>query len=63
MTPTAHRFAPGHRLRWQIGPAPHPRYALNPGTGEPRIDATEFVPVRVTVHADSELTLPVGTTG
>ncbi|NEC66938.1 CocE/NonD family hydrolase [Streptomyces sp. SID9727] len=63
MTPTAHRFAPGHRLRWQISPAPHPRYALNPGTGEPRIDATEFVPVRVTVHADSELTLPVGPTG
>ncbi|OKJ01526.1 peptidase S15 [Streptomyces sp. CB01249] len=59
MTPTAHRFAPGHRVRWQVGPAPHPRYALNPGTGESRIDATEFVPVRVTVHADSELTLTV----
>lgn len=33
--PTAHRFAPGHRLRIQISGGAHPRYARNPGTGEP----------------------------
>ncbi|TXR94715.1 CocE/NonD family hydrolase, partial [Streptomyces sp. col6] len=58
---TAHRFAAGHRVRWQISGGAHPRYALNPGTGAPRTDATEFVAVRVTVHADSELTLPAET--
>lgn len=35
MWPTAHRFAPGHRLRLQISGGAHPRYARNPGTGEP----------------------------
>ncbi|SCL37137.1 hypothetical protein GA0070624_5770 [Micromonospora rhizosphaerae] len=33
--PTAHRFAPGHRLRVQVSGGAHPRYARNPGTGEP----------------------------
>ncbi|MEV6810973.1 CocE/NonD family hydrolase [Micromonospora sp. NPDC051296] len=33
--PAAHRFAPGHRLRLQISGGAHPRYARNPGTGEP----------------------------
>ncbi|PZF98927.1 CocE/NonD family hydrolase [Micromonospora deserti] len=33
--PTAHRFAPGHRLRLQVSGGAHPRYARNPGTGEP----------------------------
>ncbi|WP_200209831.1 CocE/NonD family hydrolase [Micromonospora coerulea] len=32
--PTAHRFAPGHRLRVQVSGGAHPRYARNPGTGE-----------------------------
>lgn len=58
MSATAHRFAPGHRVRWQISAGAHPRYARNPGTGEPRADATSFVPVRLTLHADSALTLP-----
>ncbi|MFJ2272678.1 CocE/NonD family hydrolase [Streptomyces sp. NPDC087866] len=58
---TAHRFAAGHRVRWQVSGGAHPRYALNPGTGAPRTDATEFVAVRITVHADSELTLPAET--
>ncbi|WP_216592178.1 CocE/NonD family hydrolase [Verrucosispora sioxanthis] len=35
MWPTAHRFAPGHRLRLQVSGGAHPRYARNPGTGEP----------------------------
>ncbi|WP_285570966.1 CocE/NonD family hydrolase [Streptomyces sp. RTGN2] len=58
MSVTAYRFAAGHRIRWQISAGAHPRYARNPGTGESRVEATEFVPVRVTLHADSELTLP-----
>ncbi|QGN47812.1 CocE/NonD family hydrolase [Micromonospora sp. WMMC415] len=33
--PTAHRFAAGHRLRVQVSGGAHPRYARNPGTGEP----------------------------
>ncbi|MFE6979187.1 CocE/NonD family hydrolase [Streptomyces sp. NPDC057682] len=58
MGTTAHRFAPGHRIRWQLAPTAHPRYAQNPGTGRPRAEATEFVPIRLTVHAESELLLP-----
>ncbi|MFE7628067.1 CocE/NonD family hydrolase [Streptomyces sp. NPDC057509] len=55
---TAHRFGVGHRVRWQISGGAHPRFAPNPGTGASRTEATEYVPVRVTVHADSELMLP-----
>ncbi|MFI9641584.1 CocE/NonD family hydrolase [Micromonospora sp. NPDC051925] len=33
--PAAHRFAAGHRLRLQVSGGAHPRYARNPGTGEP----------------------------
>ncbi|SBT44373.1 CocE/NonD family hydrolase [Micromonospora auratinigra] len=33
--PVAHRFAPGHRLRVQVTGGAHPRWARNPGTGEP----------------------------
>ncbi|WP_107469567.1 CocE/NonD family hydrolase [Streptomyces mangrovisoli] len=58
MSATAHRFAAGHRIRWQISGGAHPRYARPPGTGRPRVDATRFVPVRITVHADSALLLP-----
>ncbi|MGW4029469.1 CocE/NonD family hydrolase [Streptomyces sp. NPDC004838] len=57
MSSTAHRFAVGHRVRWQISGGAHPRYARNPGTGESPVDATTFTPVRITLHADSELTL------
>ncbi|MYV42260.1 CocE/NonD family hydrolase [Streptomyces sp. SID1328] len=58
MSATAHHFAPGHRIRWQISAGAHPRYARNPGTGKPRGNAATFVPVRLTLHADSALTLP-----
>ncbi|MDT0609624.1 CocE/NonD family hydrolase [Streptomyces lancefieldiae] len=57
MSSTAHRFAVGHRIRWQISGGAHPRYARNPGTGESSLDATTFTPVRVTLHTDSALTL------
>ncbi|WP_405738196.1 CocE/NonD family hydrolase [Streptomyces sp. NBC_01525] len=62
MSSTAHRFAAGHRIRWQISAGAHPRYARHPGTGHSPLDATTFTPVHVTLHADSALTLPSGTT-
>ncbi|WP_424872030.1 CocE/NonD family hydrolase [Streptomyces sp. SAI-229] len=58
MSSTAHRFAAGHRIRWQISGGASPRYARNPGTGESPVDATTFTPVRITVHTDSVLMLP-----
>ncbi|MFF9395314.1 CocE/NonD family hydrolase [Streptomyces griseoluteus] len=58
MSATAHRFASGHRVRWQISAGAHPRYARNPGTGEPRADTTAFLPIRLTLHTDSALNLP-----
>ncbi|MET8753905.1 CocE/NonD family hydrolase [Streptomyces sp. NPDC004667] len=58
MSSTAHRFAVGHRVRWQISGGAHPRYARNPGTGESAVDATAFTPVRITLHTDSALLLP-----
>lgn len=57
MSSTAHRFAVGHRMRWQISGGAHPRYARNPGTGESSADATTFTPVRITLHTDSALVL------
>ncbi|MFH8973817.1 CocE/NonD family hydrolase [Streptomyces sp. NPDC017890] len=60
MSTTAHRFAAGHRIRWQISGGAHPRYARNPGTGDSPVDATTFTPVRITLHADSALVLPHG---
>ncbi|MEV0305746.1 CocE/NonD family hydrolase [Streptomyces prasinus] len=63
MSSTAHRFAVGHRIRWQISGGAHPRYARNPGTGQSPLDATTFTPVRVTLHMDSALTLPTHTNG
>ncbi len=40
--PTAYRFAAGHRLRVQVSGGAHPRYARNPGTGDPLVEATEL---------------------
>lgn len=41
--PTAHRFARGHRIRLQVSSGAHPRYARNPGTGEPLATATRLL--------------------
>jgi putative CocE/NonD family hydrolase len=41
--PTAYRFRPGHRLRVQVAGGSHPRFARNPGTGEPLGTATRLV--------------------
>jgi putative CocE/NonD family hydrolase len=38
--PTAHRFKQGHRIRVQVSSGAFPRYARNPGTGEPHATAT-----------------------
>ncbi|WP_413105776.1 CocE/NonD family hydrolase [Streptomyces sp. Inha503] len=58
MSSTAHRFAPGHRIRLQISGGAHPRFARNTGSGEPTLDATTLTPVRITVHGGSALELP-----
>ncbi|MEH6373581.1 CocE/NonD family hydrolase [Streptomyces sp. KLMMK] len=57
MSSTAHRFAIGHRIRWQISGGAHPRYARNPGNGDSPVNATTFTPVRITLHTDSALLL------
>ena len=59
MSSTAYRFPSGHRIRLQISGGAHPRYARNTGTGEPATDATTFLPVQITLHTGSALTLPV----
>lgn len=47
--PAFHRFAPGHRIGIQVSSGAHPRYARNPGTGEPAVSAT------ATVRAEQEI--------
>ena len=59
MSSTAHRFAPGHRIRLQLSGGAHPRYARNLGTGEPFATATRLVPVEIAVGSGSRLLLPV----
>lgn len=38
--PAFHRFAAGHRVGVQVSSGAHPRYARNPGSGEPAFDAS-----------------------
>jgi predicted acyl esterase len=61
--PAAHRFTAGHRIRVQVSGGAHPRYARNPGTGEPLATATRIRTSTIAVHHDarltSTLTLPV----
>lgn len=52
--PTAHRFDRGHRLRVQVSSGAHPRYARNPGTGEPIANATRLEAGRREVFHDCE---------
>ncbi|MYM63363.1 CocE/NonD family hydrolase [Pseudomaricurvus sp. HS19] len=42
--PTAWRFKAGHRLRLIVTSGAHPRYARNPGSGEPLGSATRLLP-------------------
>ena len=61
--PTAHRFTRGHRIRVQVSSGAFPRYARNPGTGEPHAAATSLRAAEQTVHHDtahpSAIVLPV----
>ena len=41
--PTAYRFRRGHRIRVQVAGGAHPRWARNPGSGEPLGTATTLV--------------------
>ncbi|WP_257453453.1 CocE/NonD family hydrolase [Archangium lipolyticum] len=61
--PTAHRFLAGHRIRLQVSSGAHPRFARNPGSGEPLGSAKTLVPADQAVFHDpahpSALLLPV----
>jgi putative CocE/NonD family hydrolase len=48
--PTAHRFGAGHRIRVQVSSGAFPRFARNPGTGEPHTTATRLVAAQQEVH-------------
>ena len=52
--PAAHRFRAGHRLRLQISSGAHPRFARNPGTGEPLASASRLLGANQTVYHDPE---------
>ncbi len=61
--PTAYRFPRGHCLRLQISSGAHPRYARNPGSGEPLATATTLKAADQTIYHDpahpSAILLPV----
>jgi putative CocE/NonD family hydrolase len=61
--PTAHRFKTGHRIRVQVSSGAFPRYARNPGTGEPLATATTFKAADQSVYHDpghpSAVILPI----
>ncbi|MGX6606857.1 CocE/NonD family hydrolase [Micromonosporaceae bacterium Da 78-11] len=59
MTSTAHRFAPGRRVRLLVAGGAHPRHLRNYGTGEPPGRATRLVATDTTVRHSSALTLTV----
>jgi uncharacterized protein len=61
--PTAYRFQRGHRIRVQVSSGAFPRYARNPGTGEPHATASRLLAADQSVYHDesrpSAITLPV----
>ncbi|MCB8960652.1 MAG: CocE/NonD family hydrolase [Ardenticatenales bacterium] len=63
LAPTAYQFRRGHRLRLLLAGGAHPRWARNPGTGEPVGQATQLLPQEHLIYHDSEhqsvLRLPV----
>jgi uncharacterized protein len=65
--PTAYRFTAGHRIRVQVSSGSFPRYARNPGTGEPRAVAVRLLAADQSVYHDPErpsaITLPVRLAG
>ena len=52
--PTAYRFKRGHRIRVQVSSGAFPRFNRNPGTGEPRADATVLRAAQQLVFHDPE---------
>jgi putative CocE/NonD family hydrolase len=52
--PTACRFQRGHRLRLQVSSGAHPRWARNPGSGEPLAVAATLCAAEQAVHHDPE---------
>lgn len=61
--PTAYRFKRGHRIRIQVSSGAFPRYARNPGSGEPLATATRLLAAGQSVYHDrahpSAVILPV----
>jgi putative CocE/NonD family hydrolase len=61
--PTAYCFKAGHRIRLQLSSGSHPRYARNPGSGEPLGTATQLRAADQTIFHDpdhpSAIVLPV----
>jgi hypothetical protein len=58
----AYRFRAGHQIRVQISGGAHPRWARNPGTGEPLGTAVELIAgqreIRYGPDHPSRVTLP-----
>ncbi|HEX6818642.1 MAG TPA: CocE/NonD family hydrolase [Ktedonobacterales bacterium] len=63
MWPTANRFKRGERIRLQVSSGAHPRFARNPGSGEPLGEETTLKLAEQTIYHDpahpSSITLPV----
>jgi putative CocE/NonD family hydrolase len=61
--PTAYHFKPGQRIRAQVSSGAHPRFARNPGSGEPVATATSLIAADQLVYHDpahpSALLLPM----
>ncbi|WP_055588010.1 CocE/NonD family hydrolase [Peterkaempfera griseoplana] len=53
--PAFHRFAAGHRIGVQVSSGAHPRYARNPGTGEPAVTAAAVVRAEQEISHDTAL--------
>jgi uncharacterized protein len=54
LSPAAHHFAAGHRLRLQLSGGAFPRFARNTGTDEPLAIGTRLVPTDITIHHSAQ---------
>ncbi|GGM75456.1 X-Pro dipeptidyl-peptidase [Lentzea pudingi] len=54
LSPTAHVFRRGHRIRVQVSAGAFPRFARNLGDGGPAHTATELVPTGIEVFHDAD---------
>lgn len=59
LDPIAHRFRAGSRVRLAIAGGSHPRYARNPGTGQPVWSASRLLRSTHEIGTGSRLLLPV----